>query len=573
MEESFIVSARKYRPDSWETVVGQQAITATLQNAIDSNQIAQAYLFCGPRGVGKTTCARIFAKEINKEALKEDEELSFNVFELDAASNNSVEDIRSITDQVRIPPQVGKYKVYIIDEVHMLSQAAFNAFLKTLEEPPPHAIFILATTEKHKIIPTILSRCQIFDFNRISVKDIASHLKNIAEKEGVKAEDEALHVIAQKADGALRDALSIFDQLVAFCGKEFNYDQVIQNLNVLDYDYYFKLSDQIIKEDISGALLTFNEITNHGFDGHQFIVGLGEHFRNLMVCKDEQTTHLMEVSNQVKEKYIVQAKEFGIRLLVQAIEFSNECDVQYRTSKNQRLLVELALMKMCSIKYNESEKKKSKFRIKPFKTSILPKLKEQTQVKAKAEAQTETFSMRHTPVVEIASKPLANFKKSETTTSYRSPSLKKMLEANESTADGNNSTEAKSNKKSRNFTEDELIEAWNAYRSILKKEPSKTGLYNALSANHPKLTEDYKIMLEVYSPIQIGQIDEHKAEVLEFIKNKLQNDLIELDPILVKSKDEDSKMLYTDHDKFNAMKEKNDALEYMRLKFNLDIEF
>ncbi len=359
MEETFIVSARKYRPDSWDTVVGQQAITATLQNAIDSNQIAQAYLFCGPRGVGKTTCARIFAKEINKEALQEDEDLSFNVFELDAASNNSVEDIRSITDQVRIPPQVGKYKVYIIDEVHMLSQAAFNAFLKTLEEPPPHAIFILATTEKHKIIPTILSRCQIFDFNRISVNDIANHLKTIAEKEGVKAEEEALHVIAQKADGALRDALSIFDQLVAFCGKEFNYDQVIQNLNVLDYDYYFKLSDQIIKEDISGALLTFDEITNHGFDGHQFIVGLGEHFRNLMVCKDEQTTHLMEVSNQVKEKYIVQAKEFGIRLLVQAIEFANECDVQYRTSKNQRLLVELALMKMCSIKYNnEAEKKK-----------------------------------------------------------------------------------------------------------------------------------------------------------------------------------------------------------------------
>ena len=275
MAENFIVSARKYRPQTWDTVVGQGSITSTLQSAIAKSQIAQAYLFCGPRGVGKTTCARIFAKEINIDAQAEDEDLSFNVFELDAASNNSVEDIRSITDQVRIPPPIGKYKVYIIDEVHMLSQAAFNAFLKTLEEPPPHAIFILATTEKHKIIPTILSRCQIFDFNRIKVNDISNHLASIAEKEKIKTDADGLHVIAQKADGAMRDALSIFDQIVAFSGDEVTYEKVIENLNVLDYEYYFRFADTIVNEDISSSLVLFNDVLNKGFDGHQVVVGLG----------------------------------------------------------------------------------------------------------------------------------------------------------------------------------------------------------------------------------------------------------------------------------------------------------
>lgn len=569
MGENFIVSARKYRPDSWETVVGQNAITATLQNAIDSNQIAQAYLFCGPRGVGKTTCARIFAKQINKEALAEDKDLSFNVFELDAASNNSVEDIRSITDQVRIPPQIGKYKVYIIDEVHMLSQAAFNAFLKTLEEPPPHAIFILATTEKHKIIPTILSRCQIFDFNRIQVADIVSHLKGIAEKEGIKAEEEALHVIAQKADGALRDALSIFDQLVAFCGKEFNYDQVIENLNVLDYDYYFKISEQVMNEDISGALLTFDEITNHGFDGHQFIVGLGEHFRDLMVCKDEQTIHLMEVSEGVKQKYITQAKEFGIRILVQAIEFANECDVQYRTSKNQRLLVELSLMKMCSIKYNESEKKKPRFRIKPFKGSILPKLKEQTDNKVKAQA----VKLRHEPTVEIAAKPIASLQTSASI-NHKIPSLKNMLTAKETVEQPGEETTKKVSTISENnsYSVEEFIEAWDDYKSLIRNDPSKTGLYNAVSATTPTI-EDHIISLGVYSPIQISQIDENKANILEYIKNKLKNNTIQLEPTLIENKEDKSKMLYTDRDKYQAMSEKNKSLDYLRLKFNLDIEF
>ena len=342
----FIVSARKYRPTTFNSVVGQEQVTQTLSNAIAANKIAQAYLFCGPRGVGKTTCARIFAREINKGAVPEGSDLSFNIFELDAASNNSVEDIRTITDQVRIPPQVGKYKVYIIDEVHMLSQQAFNAFLKTLEEPPPYAIFILATTEKHKILPTILSRCQIYDFKRISVKDIIPHLATICEQENITYEEEALPIIAQKADGALRDALSIFDRLVSF-NQELTYQSVLDSLNILDYEYYFKVTDAILQQDAAQLMLYFEEILSLGFEGDTFINGLSQHFRDLMMCQNTETVHLLEVGEQMQQRYQEQANYTPLATLLNGLNLFNTCEVQYKTAQNKRLHVELTLLKVC----------------------------------------------------------------------------------------------------------------------------------------------------------------------------------------------------------------------------------
>ncbi len=355
--EHFIVSARKYRPQTFQDVVGQEAITNTLTNAIENHHLAQALLFCGPRGVGKTTCARILAKKINQDGTEQkDEDFAFNIFELDAASNNSVDDIRNLTDQVRIPPQVGKYKVYIIDEVHMLSQSAFNAFLKTLEEPPKHAIFILATTEKHKIIPTILSRCQIFDFKRITVKDAVKYLKFVADNQGIEAEDDALHIIAQKADGAMRDALSIFDRVVSFSGKHLTRKAVTENLNVLDYDTYFSATDLILRHDIPDLLLLFNKTLSLGFDGHHFISGLASHFRDLMVCQHQATIDLLEVGDTAKESYLEQSKKTSTPFLLNALELANDCDLKYKTSKNQRLLVELTLMKLASIDFDGQKK-------------------------------------------------------------------------------------------------------------------------------------------------------------------------------------------------------------------------
>jgi DNA polymerase-3 subunit gamma/tau len=361
--KDFVVSARKYRPSTFISVVGQQSITATLKNAIKNNQMAHAYLFCGPRGVGKTTCARIFAKTINcmniaadhepcnqcESCMAFNENRSYNIHELDAASNNSVEDIRSLIDQVRVPPQLGKYSVYIIDEVHMLSQSAFNAFLKTLEEPPKHAIFILATTEKHKILPTILSRCQIFDFNRIRIADISSYLKHVAQSEGVTIDESGFNVIAQKADGAMRDALSIFDQIVSFSGKQVTYRDVIDNLNVLDYDYYFKLTDYFLNGKIPEVLLTFNEILDNGFDGHHFITGLGSHLRDLLMCKDPSTVQLLEVGGEIQEKYKVQANLCDQDFLLKSLEIANFCDLNYKTSQHKRLLVELTLIKISQV--------------------------------------------------------------------------------------------------------------------------------------------------------------------------------------------------------------------------------
>ena len=354
----FVVSARKYRPQSFRDVVGQQAITNTLLNAIENNHLAQALLFTGPRGVGKTTCARILAKKINEQSgVTDDNDFAFNVFELDAASNNSVDDIRKLIEQVRIPPQVGNYKVYIIDEVHMLSTAAFNAFLKTLEEPPKHAIFILATTEKHKIIPTILSRCQIFDFKRITISDIREYLKYIAEQQGIEAEDEALQIIAQKADGAMRDALSIFDRVVSFSGDKITRQTTSEILNVLDYEVYFKVTDLILDNKLPDLLLELNTVIAQGFDGNHFIAGLASHFRDLMVCKNQATISLMEVGEETRKKYTEQSERATVPFLMEAIRIANDCDLSYRNSKNQRLLVEIALMQLASLTY-EGDKKK-----------------------------------------------------------------------------------------------------------------------------------------------------------------------------------------------------------------------
>src|SRR6056297_136395 len=364
--EHFVVSARKYRPQTFKDVVGQQAITNTLLNAIEHDHLAQALLFTGPRGVGKTTCARILAKKINQDDNQDpNEDFAFNIFELDAASNNSVDDIRNLIDQVRIPPQVGKYKVYIIDEVHMLSQAAFNAFLKTLEEPPKHAIFILATTEKHKIIPTILSRCQIFDFKRITVKDAKEYLAYIAEQEGINAEDDALHIIAQKADGAMRDALSIYDRVVSFSGKDLTRQAVTENLYVLDYDTYLTATSLILQNDIPQLLLLFNEILSHGFDGHHFIAGLASHFRDLLVCQNPKTINLLEVGENTKALYYEQAQKASTEFLLKGIELANDCDLQYKSSRNQRLLVELCLMQLASVTFGGEKKKDSSFIIPP----------------------------------------------------------------------------------------------------------------------------------------------------------------------------------------------------------------
>jgi DNA polymerase-3 subunit gamma/tau len=356
--EQFVVSARKYRPQTFKDVVGQQAITNTLLNAIENNHLASALLFTGPRGVGKTTCARILARKINQPGYDDpNEDFAFNVFELDAASNNSVDDIRNLIDQVRIPPQTGQYKVYIIDEVHMLSSAAFNAFLKTLEEPPKHAIFILATTEKHKIIPTILSRCQIFDFKRITVKDAKEHLAEVAASQGVQFEDDALHIIAQKADGAMRDALSIFDRVVSFCGTNLTRQAVTENLNVLDYETYINMTNLLLENKIPEVLLAYNEILSKGFDGHHFIAGLASHFRDLLVAKNIATHSLMEMGEAAQALYQQQSQKTNQEFLLKGIDLANDCDLKYKTSQNQRLLVELTLMQIASVTFDGEKKK------------------------------------------------------------------------------------------------------------------------------------------------------------------------------------------------------------------------
>ena len=571
--EHFIVSARKYRPKNFEDVVGQQAITNTLDNAIKNNHLAQALLFTGPRGVGKTSCARILAKKINQQeaALSKDEDFAFNIFELDAASNNSVDDIRSLTDQVRIPPQTGKYKVYIIDEVHMLSQSAFNAFLKTLEEPPAHAIFILATTEKHKIIPTILSRCQIFDFKRIGVLDAKNYLKTICEKEEITAEDDALHIIAQKADGAMRDALSIFDRVVSFSGKNLTREAVTQNLNVLDYDTYFKMTDLLLENKIPDVLNTFNIVLAKGFEGHHFINGLASHFRDLLVAKDKATVALLEVGDAAKKKYLKQAEKAGIPFLMQAINKANDCDLNYKASKNQRLLVELTLMQIASITF-DGEKKKSANYIIPatffqalspikkqvnksiLKTETIVK-KELTQVKE--QVKTDHISASTEPV-----KPVLNFARKRTS-SLSLKSIHQKKESKKKVVEENFDNHPKDV-----FTEKELQLFWQEYINILNKKGERS-MASIIAADAPKLDGKFKIVYTVPNKLMQDQFKKGRPKLLNFLREKLNN--YGIDIALELNETVEKKFAYTPQEKYSKLLEKNPMLEKLRQTFMLDL--
>ena len=567
--EHFIVSARKYRPQFFEDVIGQQAITNTLENAIKNNHLAQALLFTGPRGVGKTSCARILAKRINEEgAESNDEDFAFNIFELDAASNNSVDDIRSLTDQVRIPPQTGKYKVYIIDEVHMLSQAAFNAFLKTLEEPPAHAIFILATTEKHKIIPTILSRCQIFDFKRITVLDTKNYLKKIATKENIEADDDALHIISQKADGAMRDALSIFDRVISFSGKNLTREAVTQNLNVLDYDTYFTMTDLLLENKIPDVLNNFNEILSKGFEGHHFISGLASHFRDLLVAKDKATINLLEVGDNAKKKYLNQSSKASISFLIESIEKANQCELNYKISKNQRLLVELTLMQIASITFDGEKKKPSNYIIPAtFFTSISPPLKKKItlDVKVKNDLKTPPKVVDKEPLASSTqiSKPpiLKNIKRRSNSLSLKSIHHQKDIKKT--------TTEINYDDYPRKpFTESELQTAWKDFQKFLIKKGEKS-IASILATDIPTLQENFHIQFILPNKLMEDQLKQVKPKLIKFIRESLNNYGISLN--IVVNETIEKKFAYTPQEKYNKLLEKNAFLKDLKDTFQLDL--
>ncbi|MFL3660581.1 MAG: DNA polymerase III subunit gamma/tau [Polaribacter sp.] len=573
--EHFIVSARKYRPKNFQDVVGQQAITNTLENAIKNNHLAQALLFTGPRGVGKTSCARILAKKINQQDAEnsEEEDFAFNIFELDAASNNSVDDIRSLTDQVRIPPQTGKYKVYIIDEVHMLSQAAFNAFLKTLEEPPAHAIFILATTEKHKIIPTILSRCQIFDFKRIGVLDAKNYLKKISEKEDITAEDDALHIIAQKADGAMRDALSIFDRVVSFSGKNLTREAVTENLNVLDYDTYFGMTDLLLDNKIPDVLNAFNTVLSKGFEGHHFINGLASHFRDLLVAKDKATLDLLEVGDSAKKKYLTQATRASIPFLLQAIQKANDCDLNYRASKNQRLLVELSIMQIASITF-DGEKKKSANYIIPatFFQALSPKKKKNTTIIAAEpkEIATPTATVPKTEIQKVVEKPaikkpiLKNVGRLNTQPGkYSLKGFNQQKEVKKTVVEENFEQHPKTT-----FTEEKLQELWKAYVALLNTKGERS-MASIVGTDIPTLGSDFKITFTVPNKLMEDQFKKGRPGLMKFLRENLNNYGISIAVQLNEAVEK--KFAYTPQEKYNKLKEKNPLLEKLRQAFELDL--
>lgn len=589
----FIVSALKYRPQTFTDVVGQQAITQTLQNAIDLGKIAKAMLFCGPRGVGKTTCARIFAKKINSLGTDIDpnEDFAFNVFELDAASNNSVDDIRSLIEQVRIPPQKGSYKVYIIDEVHMLSTAAFNAFLKTLEEPPQHAIFILATTEKQKIIPTILSRCQIFDFKRISPKDAQDYLKVIADREGVDAEDKALHLIAQKADGAMRDALSIFDRMISYAGEKLTAKHVSLNLNILDYDSYLDITELLHNGDLHNSILRFNQLLALGFDGYHFINGLSKHFRDLMMCQNEGTTQLLEVDTETEAAFMAQAKQVSKTFLLDALDLTSKYALQYKNSLHPHLQVELCLMQVASL--NEGKKKNSKPYIKPFDGVVAPKTAVQKQEEASSISAENSAEADLTPTPEAiiqsnetvenpAQKageknqqteiPTDNLEKEETiqldlssqgVSGLSLSSLKVQKEHKNKVVSATEDKEVRDNE----VNQESIEEHWKKFTEIITVNGERN-MVALLQLDLPRLKNKVEIHYAVPNDTNRVELEKNSNELMAYLRDQLSNDALTL-KIHLEVKEE-KKFVYTNEDKYHALAEKNPALELFKKKFNLE---
>lgn len=568
--DNFIVSARKYRPQHFNTVVGQTHITNTLKNAISNNQLAQAYLFCGPRGVGKTTCARIFAKTINCTGLEANGEAcdkcescvsfnsgaSLNVYELDAASNNSVDDIRNLVDQVRFSPQLGEYKVYVIDEVHMLSTAAFNAFLKTLEEPPKHAKFILATTEKHKIIPTILSRCQVFNFNRIKTEDISNHLAFMAGNEQVTFEPEALHIIAQKADGGLRDACSIFDQMVAFSGNHLSYKQVVENLHVLDYDYYFKITDAFLSQGLPEIMLTFDDILKKGFDAHNFLIGLGEHLRNILVSKDVQTISLLEVSESLKQRYAQQAQLCPLNFLLKSLALISKTDVNFKAAKNQRLLVEMALMQLTFLTASADAEKKN---------DESEGVGSESSASATANSGQKITALKE-PEIKFAQKPTGSFNNSK---------IKSEFSLNEVKTGINNNTNLpeqiteKVNTINKEVGFDEVKAAVFAYAETKQQQGSRQ-LSTTLTTS--VITYEKNILsLTINNETQKELLHTMKQDFLDELRKILHNNLITLEVKI--SLQANQAKAYKPADIFKVMVEKNAALLELKKRFDLEIDY
>ncbi len=610
--ENYIVSARKYRPSTFESVVGQRALTTTLKNAIATGKLAHAYLFCGPRGVGKTTCARIFAKTINcmhptpdGEACNEcesctafNEQRSYNIHELDAASNNSVDDIRQLVEQVRIPPQIGKYKVYIIDEVHMLSASAFNAFLKTLEEPPRHAIFILATTEKHKILPTILSRCQIYDFNRISVEDTVAHLAYVASKEGITAEPEALNVIALKADGGMRDALSIFDQVVSFTGGHITYQSAIENLNVLDYEYYFKLTDQLLENRISDALLLLNEVLNKGFDGSHFITGLASHFRDLLVSKDPATTSLLEVGASIRDRYQAQAQKCPIPFLYKAMKLCNDCDLNYRMSKNKRLLVELTLIQVGQLTAGEDDAsggRSPKQTIKPVfnqpataqqpqatpamsQQQQTPTASQQTSAKPAPQAtanpnRTQSEAAVHaTPTAVLLAQgkeekkiPVAQM--SKLGISIRHPRQEEKKDPTPTATPQATSTPVSQPEEDYIFNERDINYYWQEYAGRMPKE--QVAIAKRMQNMHLTLLNDTTFEVVVDNDIVAKEFTAMISDIQEYLRNRLKNRKVTM---TVRTSAATEKVrAYGRVERFQMMAQKNQALLQLKDEFGLEL--